>query len=164
MANKVLMSACLLGKQVRYDGGALPVSAQIVERWRSEGRVVSVCPEVEAGMSIPRAPAEIIAGTGDDVLAGAADVRERTGTSVTDEFVRGAHIALELCRRFDIKVAVLAESSPSCGSSTIYDGSFSGHKVAGAGVTAALLRKNGIEVFSQHDTAAADKALRGRQG
>ncbi|WP_431023539.1 DUF523 domain-containing protein [Halomonas sp. H5] len=157
---KVLVSACLLGKRVRYDGGSLALTDQIVERWLSDGRIVSVCPEVEAGMSIPRKPAEIVAGDGEQVLSGKAGVVEKGGVEVTGEFITGAHVALELCHRFQIKVAVLAEFSPSCGSSAIYDGSFSGKKVPGMGVTVALLRRHGVRVFSQYEVADADKAIR----
>ncbi|CEP35126.1 Putative uncharacterized protein [Halomonas sp. R57-5] len=156
---KVLMSACLLGKKVRYDGGALSVDDQIVEQWRSEGRIVSVCPEVEAGMSIPRPPAEIFQGSGKGVLNGEVDVIENDGGKVTNEFLAGASIALNLCRKFDTDIAVLAEFSPSCGSTAIYDGSFMGKKVPGMGVTAALLRENGIHVFSQYEIAEANIAL-----
>ncbi|WP_445402314.1 DUF523 domain-containing protein [Zobellella sp. An-6] len=153
------MSACLLGKRVRYDGGSLSLTDEIVERWRSEGRVIAVCPEVEAGMTIPRKPAEILAGDGEMVLNGEADVVEKGGDKVTEAFLAGASVALDLCNRFNIKVAVLAESSPSCGSSVIYDGSFSGRKVRGMGVTAALLRRHGVQVFNQYEIADANKAI-----
>jgi uncharacterized protein YbbK (DUF523 family) len=156
---KVLMSACLLGKKVRYDGGALPVADQIIEQWHSERRIVSVCPEVEAGMSIPRQPAEIFEGNGQSVINGDADVIEKEGGNVTAEFLAGASVALDLCLKFNINVAVLAEFSPSCGSSAIYDGSFSGTKVPGMGVTAALLRQHGIRVFNQYEIAEANQAL-----
>lgn len=153
------MSACLLGKRVRYDGGSLAVTGQIVEQWLSEGRVISVCPEVEAGMSIPRRPAEIFKGNGDNVLKGEADVVEKDGGTVTRDFLAGASIALDLCNKFNIKIAVLAEFSPSCGSSAVYDGSFSGRKTPGMGVTAALLRQHGVQVFNQYQIADANEAL-----
>ncbi|MFG6178920.1 DUF523 domain-containing protein [Halomonas sp. THAF12] len=153
------MSSCLLGKKVRYDGGSLPVNDQLIEQWRNEGRVVSVCPEVESGMSVPRKPAEIIAGDGLSVLDGRANVVEKEGGVVTDDFVSGASIALKLCKKFNIEVAVLAEGSPSCGSSFIYDGSFSGSRIAGMGVTAALLRRHGIQVFSQYEMEDANDAI-----
>lgn len=156
---KVLMSACLLGKKVRYDGGTLAVTDQIVEQWLSEGRVVSVCPEADAGMSIPRKPAEILKGDGNNVLNGEADVVDKDGGNVTSEFLAGASIALDLCNKFNIKIAVLAEFSPSCGSSAIHDGSFSDKKVPGMGVTAALLRQHGVQVFSQYEIADANKAI-----
>ncbi|WP_211218131.1 DUF523 domain-containing protein [Marinobacter daepoensis] len=156
---KLLMSACLLGKRVRYDGGSLSVDDQIVETWRTEGRIVSVCPEVEAGMTIPRTPAEILGGSGGNVLDGDAAVVDKSGKVVTDEFIAGASVALELCQTFNIDIAILAESSPSCGSSVIYDGGFSGTKIPGMGVTAALLRQHGVQVFSQHEIALAYEAM-----
>lgn len=156
---KVLVSACLLGSRVRYDAGSLTASSGILDRWIDEGRVVSVCPEVSAGMSIPRPPAEIVGGDGSMVLAGQARVIEKTGGEVTDAFRTGAEMALSLCRRHAIGVAVLAEKSPSCGSREIYAGDFSGRRLPGMGVTTALLREHGIAVFSQHELAAAQRAL-----
>ncbi|MDY0162831.1 DUF523 domain-containing protein [Desulfobotulus sp.] len=158
--NKILMSACLLGEKVRYNGEALFFSDSIVSRWISEGRVVPVCPEVGAGMCIPRKPAEIFGGDGRAVLRGVAVVIERDGTDVTDFFVRGAHMALNLCQKLNIRFAVLTESSPSCGSTTIYDGSFSGKKIRGMGVVAALLTEHGIQVFSQHSIPDAERLIR----
>ena len=156
---KVLISACLLGKKVRYDGNALPASDSILEQWIASGRVISICPEVDAGMSIPRAPAEIIKGDGCGVWAGTALVVEDSGMDVTKYFKKGAQMALELCKKHKIKVAVLTENSPSCEGSEIYNGSFTGKKIDGVGVTAALLKKNGIVVFSQHNIESANKAL-----
>ncbi|WP_104204552.1 DUF523 domain-containing protein [Billgrantia saliphila] len=156
---RVLISACLLGSHVRYDAGALSLPSAILERWLAEGRVVSVCPEVSAGMSIPRPPAEIRLGDGASVLKGQARVIEKAGRDVTSAFRAGAEMALNLCRRHGIRVAVLAEYSPSCGSAHIYDGQFAGTKVPGIGVTTALLRENGIAVFGQHDIEAAQQAL-----
>lgn len=150
---KVLVSTCLLGNKVRYDAGSLSVEHDVLEKWQAEGRLVSVCPEVDAGMSIPRKPAEILQGQGASVLNGEADVIEKGGDIVSDYFTKGASIALALCEKFNIEVAILAESSPSCGSSFIYDGSFTGNRIAGEGVTAALLRQHGIQVFSQHEIA-----------
>jgi uncharacterized protein YbbK (DUF523 family) len=156
---KVLVSACLLGKRVRYDGRALTVTEHILKDWIRSGRVVSVCPEVDAGMPIPRPAAEIFGGDGYAVLSGQGRVITSTGADVTDYFRSGAERALALCKEHHIKIAVLSEASPSCGSSTIYDGSFSRTKNTGAGVTTALLRKNEIRVFSQHEISAAQTAL-----
>lgn len=156
---KVLVSACLLGKRVRYDGDAKTLSSMILTQWKAEGRVVPVCPEVDAGLPTPRPPAEIIAGDGAGVLAGSAQVVDRCGENLTEAFLEGASLALRLCRRHDIKVAVLTEHSPSCGSTQIYDGSFSGAKRPGAGVTAVLLRQHGVRVFGQHEIAEAQRAV-----
>jgi uncharacterized protein YbbK (DUF523 family) len=117
--NSVLISACLLGHRVRYDGEALTLSDNILLEWMREGRAVSICPEVAAGMSVPRSPAEISNGDGHDVLAGGAAVVDTAGNDVTRYFELGARKALSLCRQNHIRIAVLAESSPSCGSSRI---------------------------------------------
>ncbi|WP_444886407.1 DUF523 domain-containing protein [Microbulbifer sp. JMSA008] len=156
---KVLISACLLGEKVRYDGNSLLESSDIIQRWVEEGRVVSVCPEVSAGMSIPRAPAEISGGVGSDVLSGKVSVLEDNGRDVTHLFLSGARNALALCLENEIEVAVLTDFSPSCGSSSIYNGDFSGTRTKGAGVTTALLMSNGIKVFSQYQLKEANKAL-----
>jgi uncharacterized protein YbbK (DUF523 family) len=159
---KVLVSACLLGKRVRYDGRALTVTEHILKDWIRAGQVVSICPEVDAGMPIPRPAAEISGGDGYAVLAGQGRVITSTGADVTDYFRSGAERALALCNEHHINIAVLSEASPSCGSSVIYDGSFSRTKISGVGVTTALLRKNEIRVFSQHEISAAQAALAGK--
>jgi uncharacterized protein YbbK (DUF523 family) len=156
---KILVSACLLGNRVRYDGRALTLEDAILSRWLAAGQVVSVCPEVEGGLSVPRRPAEIIGGDAVQVLAATAQVIDDSGEDVSGCFVSGAKHALSLCERHGITVAVLSEGSPSCGSSAVYDGSFSRNRVPGQGVTTALLRSRGITVFSQHELAAADRAL-----
>jgi uncharacterized protein YbbK (DUF523 family) len=146
---KILISACLLGHAVRYDGTGKPLVHPAIERWREEGRLVTICPELAGGMSVPRPPAEIENGmTGEDVLAGRARVLEITGGDVTAEFVAGARRALDFASQNGCTHALLIDGSPSCGSGLIYDGSFSGRKHAGTGVTAALLASAGIEVFS----------------
>ncbi|WP_257282028.1 MULTISPECIES: DUF523 domain-containing protein [unclassified Endozoicomonas] len=161
---QVLVSACLLGDRVRYDGNSLSTNSEILQEWIDDGRVVSICPEVSAGMSIPRAPAEISGGEGNDVISGRISVIENSGEDVTEKFLTGANNALSLCKQNHIKVAVLADFSPSCGSSSIYNGAFSGTKIDGAGVTAALLTANGIKVFSQYQLEEANKAMHPTSG
>jgi len=156
---KVFVSACLLGDKVRYDGRSVLSGNAVLHQWIDEGRVVSLCPEVSAGMSIPRSPAEISGGQGGDVLSGKVFVTDNTGQDVTEDFLIGANNALSACKRNGITVAVLTENSPSCGSSFIYSGNFTGTKVAGAGVTAALLTANGIQVFSQYQLIEANQWL-----
>lgn len=156
---KVLISACLLGSPVRYDGSDLEQHHAILQRWQREQRVVSCCPEVAGGLATPRTPAEIQGHDGKEVLAGKATVVTETNEDVTQAFTAGAQKALELCQSEHIKVAILTEKSPSCGSSIIYDGRFKRHKVAGQGVTAALLTQQGIRVFNQHQLVEADAFL-----
>ncbi len=147
--SKLLISACLLGDPVRYDGRAKPLDHAGLAALLEQGRVVAFCPEVAGGLPVPRPAAEIVAGDGAAVIDGEARVRTRDGGDVTDFFLRGARQALQACRLHDIRVAVLTESSPSCGSGQIYDGSFTRSAIDGSGVTAALLRRHGIAVFSQ---------------
>lgn len=158
---KILVSACLLGKPVRYDGRGKALGHPALARWQAEGRVVSVCPEVMAGFATPRPPAEIAdCGNGAAVLAGTAQVKDVTGEDVSGLFVDGARIALDLARENRCRFALLIDGSPSCGSAFIYDGSFSGAKHPGAGVTASLLRANGIEVFSDREIERLEERLR----
>ncbi len=154
---KILISACLIGEHVRYDGRVLPLDSYILEQWKKAGRIVRICPEVDAGMSIPRAPSEIYSGDGFDVISGKTNVYNKNGKNVTEYFFKGANIALTLCKEHNIRVALLTESSPSCGSGTIYDGRFLGKKIEGVGVTTALLQQNNIRVFNQFEIAAVKK-------
>lgn len=157
--NKLLVSACLLGNPVRYDGQSKTLSHPGLARLVEQGRVVGFCPEVAGGLSIPRPAAEISGADGAAVIAGAASVVTRNGSDVTEYFLSGANQALAICHQHAITVALLTESSPSCGSSRIYDGSFTRHALPGSGVTAAMLRQHGIAVFSQHQLDAAINLL-----
>lgn len=158
---RVLVSACLLGHAVRYNGTDKKAEHAVLGRWVAEGRVVAVCPEVAGGLAVPRPPAEIELGAGGSaVLQGTARVIARTGQDVTAEFVHGAEQALARAIELGIRVAVLKEGSPSCGSSYSYDGTFSGARVPVPGVTTALLRQHGVLVFGEHELDAADEALR----
>lgn len=154
---KVLVSRCLLGHRVRYDGGAHGPFDQL-QRWLDEGRVVALCPEVTGGLPTPRAPAEIRGGRGGAVLDGKLAVLTVEGEDVTAAFVDGAEQALALVREHGIRLALLKARSPSCGNLENYDGSFSGVRVAGEGVTAALLKRAGVKVFNetQLDEARAE--------
>ncbi len=128
---KVLVSACLLGQPVRYDGRASG-HPDLLQRWQAEGRVCR-CARKWRVACRPRPPAEIPGGQGGEVLDGGARVLTVTGEDVSTEFLAGAQRALELVRRHGIRVAVLKAGSPSCGNRLTYDGTFSGVKVAGEG-------------------------------
>jgi uncharacterized protein YbbK (DUF523 family) len=145
----VLVSACLAGRACRYDGSdnADPRLGGAIE-----GRpAVLVCPEEEGDLGTPRPPAEIVGGDGADVLAGRARVVTDAGRDVTDQYIRGAEIALGRAQRTGATVAVLKARSPSCGRDCIYDGSFTRSTRSGDGVTAALLRAHGIEVLTEDE-------------
>lgn len=156
---QILVSACLLGEKVRYNGSAVEMESPWLRRLCEENRVHAFCPEVAAGLPVPRPCAEIVGGNGRDVLAGRADVVEKQGRILTEDFIRGARRALALCGKKAIVLAVLTENSPSCGSSSIYNGAFTGEKIGGCGVTTALLEQNGIKVFSQRELAEAARSL-----
>lgn len=147
---RILVSACLLGSRVRYDGGAKTSGDAMLARWRAEGRLVRFCPEVEGGLPVPRPPAEIEGGAGGAaVLAGAARILTPDGDDVTGAFLSGAQQALAVATSFGARMAILKEGSPSCGSPRIHDGTFRGRTTPGQGVTAALLEANGIRVFGE---------------
>ena len=145
---KILISSCFLGNKVRYDGGDNLLINTTLKRWQQAQRLVVICPELAGGLSVPRAPAEI------KIVDEKIIVSTNVGEEVTDAFERGAKQALLLCHEHDIHYALLKESSPSCGSSTIYNGEFKHVKISGQGVTTALLRAHGIKVFSEQNLMA----------
>lgn len=135
----VLVSACLLGENCKYNGGNNYVEG-LTEDLLGQGiSVVAVCPEQEGGLPTPRVPAERV---GDKVI-------NKDGEDVTEQFLAGAAAALELAKKHRCKAAVLKSNSPSCGCGRIYDGTFTGTLVKGDGVTAQLLRRNGIVVYNE---------------
>lgn len=147
---KILVSRCLLGHPVRYDGGSYDPN-DLLQRWQTQGRIVTLCPEVSGGLPTPRAPAEIPGGQGAAVLNGQVPVVDIEGQDVTAAFIAGATAAVELAGQHGIHYAVLKARSPSCGNHETYDGSFSGTRVVGEGVTAAALRRHGVRVFNENE-------------
>lgn len=155
---KVLVSACLLGEKVRYDGSDCQQRG-LIEQWQREGRVVPLCPEVAGELPVPRPPAEIEDGNAEAVLQGKSAIRRKDGTDVSESFLQGAEKALAECWKHKIKIAVLKEGSPSCGANRVNDGTFSGIKINGQGLTARLLARHGISVFSEAQMDEAAKRL-----
>ena len=132
---------CLLGEPCRYDGKSVPLDGTIIEKLKEKYTIVPVCPEQEGGLPTPRIPAE---RQGENVV-------RRDGVDVTAEYRKGAEVALSLCRRFGISIALMKAKSPSCGAGRIYDGTFSGTLTDGDGVTVSLLSGNGIKIFTEND-------------
>ncbi|HHF7376110.1 DUF523 domain-containing protein [Legionella bozemanae] len=159
---KILMSACLLGQKVRYDGGDCVQNHPLLQQWYKEGKIITICPEMAGGLPTPRSPAEIQDGkSGVDVLKKNALVKTKNNQDVTGFFLEGAQRALELAKKHHICVAILKARSPSCGSNMIYDGTFTRSLIQGEGVTAALLTEHGIQVFDEnHINEALCAALR----
>lgn len=144
-----MVSSCLAGMKVRYNG--TDCLDEKIQKLLNENQAIAVCPELLGGFSTPREPAEIVGGDGEAVLAGTAKVVDRSGIDVTELYLKGAYITLEKAQEVSATMVVLKENSPSCGSTMIYNGEFKGKKIAGNGVTATLLRKNGIEVTSEEN-------------
>ncbi len=146
---KILISACLLGERVKYDGGDNLQDSSILKDWSERDMLIPICPEMAGGLPTPRPPAEIQGQDGHAVLDGTAKVQTNDGRDVTPEFVSGAQAALEAARLHNVSLAVLKARSPSCGNEYIYNGQFSGIKKPGSGVTAALLERHGVKVFNE---------------
>ncbi len=136
---KIAVSACLLGENCKYNGGN-NYSAKVAEFTRGH-EVIPVCPEVYGGLPTPREPSEIVDGV----------VSHRDGSSVDEEFRKGAQIALEKVLQSGAELVILQSRSPSCGVKTIYDGTFSGRVIEGQGIFARLLQEAGIRVVDVAD-------------
>ena len=141
---RILISACLLGVKCRYDGGSKPCPAALALAGTHE--LIPVCPEQLGGLPTPRMPSEIRDG----------QVIRRDGVSVDEAYRRGAAEAARLAKLFSCELAVLKARSPSCGSGCIYDGSFTGILIPGDGVTAALLKQQGLQVITEEELVSGE--------
>ena len=140
---KILISACLLGENCKYNGGNNEdaILADALAKLMQIYELVAVCPECMGGLTTPREPAEI--------CSNGRVLTKFSGRDVTREFVFGAQICADIARKNACKIAVLKERSPSCGIGWIYDGSFTGQLVSGDGITAAALKKLGVRVVGE---------------
>lgn len=137
----LLVSRCLFGEKVRYDGGDCLLRADFIARLKNRFNLIFICPEVMAGMSVPRNPIEILNGK----------IIDTEGLDLTDHFepvIREIH---SLVKKHCISKALLKDFSPSCGSSEIYDGSFTGTKVPGGGIITQFLKDAGVNVYSESE-------------
>lgn len=147
---KVLISACLLGDNVKYSGGnnLSPELVTLLEKYNVD--IIKVCPEYFAGLPIPRLPSEIKEDK----------VYSKDGRDITEEFLVGAEKTYQVAKNKEIDFAILKERSPSCGSSYIYDGSFSGKVIQGQGLTTRRLNKENIVIFSEENLKEIEKYLK----
>jgi uncharacterized protein YbbK (DUF523 family) len=145
-----LVSACLLGVKCTWDAKDNYRDERAV-RFLENDILVPVCPEQLGGLKTPRPPQEIQIGSGEDVLGGRCRVKNINGEDVTREFVAGAEETLKVAQLLKVRQFIGKSRSPSCGCGQIYDGTFSGKTVDGDGVTAALLKRNGIKVITEED-------------
>lgn len=136
---KILISACLVGEKTNYKGEGK--YCPLVEKLKEKYELVLFCPEVEGGLPTPRKPSEIKG----------SQVYHQDGTNVTRQFEKGVNKALALCKYLGIRIAVLKENSPSCGTHMVHNGLFMDRLVPGMGITARTLKNAGIDVYSEDE-------------
>ena len=150
---KLLVSSCVLGLPTRYDGnGEFNKDEKLIDILIKKNIFfIPLCAEQLGGLETPREPTEIEKGfTSKDILSGKGKILTKSGKDLTEKFLKGAHIVLEFCKGYEITHAVLAQRSPSCGYSKVYDGSFEGKLIEGKGILAQLLEDNGIRIVEDY--------------
>ncbi|RBQ29918.1 DUF523 domain-containing protein [Aliarcobacter vitoriensis] len=162
---KILVSSCLLGEDVRYDGNNSNIALnpkfkfyykELFMDIMCENEIYSICPEVAGGLGIPRNKAEIKNHSKPFVVA------DELNNDITINFLLGAKKALDICKENDIKVALFKSKSPSCGNNEVYDGTFNGNLINEMGLTARLLEENGIKVFNENELDNLKKFIKSR--
>ena len=148
MKPKILISSCLIGENVKYDGGHNALHVKILEQWKEQGVLVPLCPEVLGGLGVPRPVCEVIKGT--------SRVMGKNGQDVTQAFAKGAKESLRIAKTEGVCMAILKARSPSCGKDIIYDGTFTSTRVSDSGITCKLLQESGIVVFSEEELSLAE--------
>lgn len=136
---KILVSACLLGHNCKYNGGN-NLNQKVLD-FLEGNEIIPICPESAGGLPIPRPPAEIVNGK----------VINKEGKSVDAEFRKGSMLTLEKALNSKAELAILKANSPSCGSGQIYDGTFSKKLIKGDGVFAHLLKQHNIKILTEND-------------
>lgn len=136
---KIIVSSCLLGNNTKYNGKNNYISD--IELLKDIYEIIPICPEVMGGLSIPRIPSEV---RGNMVI-------DKEGNDVTKYYILGMNKTLDIVNKYNIKIAILKDGSPSCGNSLIYDGTFSGNKINGFGVTAKELSKLGVRIYNENN-------------
>ena len=145
---KILISACLLGVNCKYDGGSNRSEALVSLLQGHDVR--SVCPEMLGGLPAPRVPAEIVDGI----------VMTREGVRVDEAFRRGAEKALEIARQEKPELIITKSRSPSCGAREIYDGTFTGKRIPGRGIFAEMAQQAGFTVMDAEEALRISPVLR----
>lgn len=143
-----LISACLCGINCKYNG--LNNYNEICERLLKENKAIPICPEQLGGLSTPRIPCEL-QGTANEIIQGKNKVINKDGIDVTEMFLKGANEVLKISKMLNVDKVILKEGSPSCGVNFVYDGTFSGKRIAGMGITSQLLNDAAIDIYSEND-------------
>lgn len=139
---KLLISRCLLGDLVKYNGGHNGLDENILNQLKKKYELYPVCPEVEGGLETPRIPCEIISYEPIKVI-------NKEGANKSKSFIKGAQIALEIVKKNNIKKALLKANSPSCSNMYVYDGTFSKKIVKNFGITVKILQNEDIRIFNE---------------
>lgn len=143
-----LISACLCGVNCKYNG--LNNYNKHCDDLFKKGKAILICPEQLGGLPTPRVPSEMN-NSAEEILKRKGEIFTKDGRDVTEEFIKGAKEVIEIAKKLDIEGAILKEGSPSCGVNFVYDGTFTGNKIKGRGITAEILIENGIDVISEND-------------
>lgn len=144
----IIVSACLCGENCKYNGGNN--ENEKVKNFIKDKEVIYVCPEQMGGLSTPRNPSEII-GSAKGVLKGIDKIISNKGVDVSGEFISGAKQVLEIAKENKVSLAILKAKSPSCGKGLVYDGTFTGNKIIGNGITAQILMDYGVNVINEDE-------------
>jgi len=139
---KLLISSCLLGQNVKYDGTNNCLDKDILKKIKKNFQLFSFCPEISGGLETPRVPCEIASQNPLKII-------DKTGNDKTENFRNGANLTLELCKNENITLSLLKSNSPSCSNKYIYDGTFTSTKINGLGVTAKIIKNNKIKVYNE---------------
>lgn len=137
----VLISACLLGVDCKYNGSNNKLDEEIIHSLKEKYNLIPVCPEIMGGLPTPRNPVEIKDGK----------VFDYDGEEFTEEFKKGSEEVVKLAKLYNPTIAILKENSPSCGSNYIYDGTFNHHKIKGMGIAARKLSEEYIRLFNEEN-------------
>lgn len=144
-----LISACLCGVNCKYSGGN-NLNKDCMKLLENNEAIL-ICPEQLGGLATPREPSEIRGNTYEIIQDKKGEIVTRSGKDVTNNFIKGAKEVLKIAKESGIKAAILKDGSPSCGSRYIYDGTFSGNKIKGEGITCKMLREEGIDIISDKE-------------
>lgn len=151
-----IISACLCGVNCKYSGKN-NLNERCMKLFR-EGKAVLVCPEQLGGLPTPRNPVELTASSS-DVVEGNGEAVTNEGEDVTEKFLNGAYETLRIAKEIGATKAILKEGSPSCGVNCIYDGTFTGNKIDGKGITSYILEREEIQVFSDEELEVSNDKI-----
>jgi uncharacterized protein YbbK (DUF523 family) len=158
----IIVSACLAGANCRYDGCL--IENKLIKKLVASRQAMPLCPEVMGGRTVPRAPAEIKGGAGENVLTGKVKIIDKDNNDVTQEILNGVKYVVAAAKRMGVKIFILKTKSPTCGYGEIFDGTFTGKLVPGNGVLTDALLKEGIKIYTEKDCGSLVDELLEKNG